>query len=51
VFGFPSPTSQEEITTRAIGFGLNILTIIIASLSTYVLLGATNSDLPAGESN
>jgi len=51
VFGFPATTSQDEVTTRAIGFGLNILTIIVASLATYVLLGATNSDLPDGESN
>ena len=51
VFGFPSTTSQDEITNRAIGFGLNILTIIVASLVTYILLGATNSDLPNGESN
>ena len=51
VFGFPSTTSRDEITTRALGFGLNILTIIVASLATYVLLGATNSDLPDGESD
>ncbi len=52
VFGFPAvATSRDEITTRAVGFGLNILTIIIASLATYVLLGATNSRLPDGESN
>ncbi len=40
VFGFPATTNQEEITTRALGFFLNILTIIIASLVTYVSLGA-----------
>ena len=45
VFGFPNTTSQEEITTRAFGFGLNILTLIVASLATYVLLGATNRSL------
>nr|MBA3334723.1 hypothetical protein [Acidobacteriota bacterium] len=45
IFGFPNTTSQEEITTRALGFGLNILTLIIASLATYVLLGATNRSL------
>ncbi|MBA4122053.1 MAG: hypothetical protein H0X72_06285 [Acidobacteria bacterium] len=46
VFGFPTTTGQDEITTRALGFGLNILTIIIASLATYILLGATNRRLP-----
>jgi len=50
VFGFPATTSRDEITQRAIGFGLNVLTIILASLTTYVLLGATNSLLPDGES-
>lgn len=40
VFGFPTTSGQEEITSRALGFGLNVLTIIVASLSTYVLLGA-----------
>ena len=46
VFGFPTTTGQNEITTRALGFGLNVLTIIIASLATYILLGATNRCLP-----
>lgn len=45
IFGFPNTTSQEEITTRALGFGLNILTLIVASLTTYVLLGATSRRL------
>ena len=45
IFGFQNTTSQEEITTRALGFGLNILTLIVASLTTYVLLGATNRRL------
>ena len=45
VFGFPNTTSQEEITTRALSFGLNILTLIAASLATYVLLGATSRSL------
>ncbi|MDQ3372442.1 MAG: hypothetical protein M3521_00950 [Acidobacteriota bacterium] len=45
VFGFPNTTSQDEITTRALGFGLNILTLIVASLATYVLLGATSRSL------
>ncbi|MDQ3180991.1 MAG: hypothetical protein M3Q33_10775 [Acidobacteriota bacterium] len=45
VFGFPTTTGKDEITTRALGFGLNILTIIVASLATYILLGATNRRL------
>ena len=51
VFGFPTTDSRDEIIMRAAGFGLNILTLIVASLATYVLLGATNSQLPDGESN
>jgi len=51
VFGFPTTASRAEITMRAAGFGLNILTLIVASLTTYVLLGATNSQLPDGKSN
>jgi hypothetical protein len=46
VFGFPNTTSHDEILSRALGFGLNVLTIIVASLATYVLLGATNRRLP-----
>ncbi len=45
VFGFPNTTSQDEITTRALGFGLNILTLIAASLVTYIVLGATSRPL------
>lgn len=45
VFGFPSTASQNEITNRALGFGLSVLTIIVASLATYVLLGATSRSL------
>jgi len=45
VFGFPSTTAHSEITSRALGFGLNVLTIIAASLATYILLGATNRSL------
>lgn len=45
VFGFPSTTPAEEITNRALGFGLNVLTIIAASLTVYVLLGAANRSL------
>jgi len=45
VFGFPSTTNEDEITTRALGFGLNVFTIIAASLATYVLLGAASRSL------
>lgn len=51
VFGFPTTTSQHEITSRAVGFGLNVLTIIVASLATYILLGATNHRITDGKSN
>lgn len=40
VFGFPAMSNQDEIMARGLGFGLNVLTIIIGSLATYVLLGA-----------
>lgn len=46
IFGFPNTTSHDEIVSRALGFGLNVLTLIVASLATYVLLGATNRHLP-----
>lgn len=42
VFGFPATTGENEITSRAAGFFLNVLTIIVASLATYILLGAAN---------
>jgi len=45
VFGFPSTIPKDEITNRALGFGLNVLTIIVASLVTYVLLGAASRSL------
>jgi hypothetical protein len=45
VFGFPTTTNQTEIINRALGFGLNVVTIIISSLATYVLLGAASRSL------
>jgi hypothetical protein len=42
VFGFLSTTGQDEIINRALGFGLNALTIIVASLATYILFGAAS---------
>ncbi|HEX8637825.1 MAG TPA: hypothetical protein VF692_07185, partial [Pyrinomonadaceae bacterium] len=45
VLGFPTTTGESEITERAISFPVTILTIIIASLTTYVLLGAASRSL------
>lgn len=45
VFGFPSTLNQNDITNRAFGFGLNVLTIIVASLATYILLGAASRSI------
>jgi hypothetical protein len=43
VFGFPATTDEGEITNRAIAFFMNVLTIIAASASVYLLYGASNS--------
>lgn len=45
VLGFPSTTGESEITTRAVSFFINILTIISASLAVYVLTGAASRSL------
>ncbi len=45
VLGFPTTTGDKEIPTRAFSFLLTILTIIIASLATYVLMGAASRQL------
>ncbi|MBA2736485.1 MAG: hypothetical protein H0U50_06800 [Pyrinomonadaceae bacterium] len=45
VLGFPTTTGESEITSRAISFFVTILTIIAASLATYVLLGAASRSL------
>lgn len=45
IFGFPTTVSQSEITTRALAFFVNILTIIIGSLAVYVLSGAASRSL------
>lgn len=45
VFGFPATTGREEITNRALGFGLGVLMIIVASLAAYVALGAASRSL------
>lgn len=51
VFGFPATTGHDEIVTRALGFGLNVLTIIVASLATYVLLGAASRSIAKVEND
>jgi uncharacterized membrane protein len=35
VFGFPNTTSHDEIVSRTLGFGLNVLTLVVASLHTF----------------
>jgi hypothetical protein len=45
VFGFPSTTSESEITSRALSFFINVITIIVASLAVYVLTGTVNRQL------
>lgn len=45
LFGFPSMNAQSELTMRALGFGLNVLTIIVAALATYVAFGAASRAL------
>jgi hypothetical protein len=45
VLGFPTTTAESEITERLISFPVTILTIIIASLAAYVLLGAASRAL------
>jgi hypothetical protein len=45
VLGFPITTGESEITTRAVSFIVTIFTIVLASLATYVLLGAASRQL------
>lgn len=45
VLGFPTTTAQSEITERLISFPVTIITIVIASLATYVALGAASRAL------
>lgn len=42
VLGFPTTTSESEITNRALSFLITIVTIIAASLAVYVLSGAAS---------
>jgi hypothetical protein len=45
VLGFPTTTGESEITNHLISFPVTIVTIIAASLATYVLLGAASRAL------
>jgi len=45
VFGFPVTTGENDITNRAVALLLNTLTIIVASLATYILFGAASRPL------
>lgn len=45
IFGFPETTGQSEIRDRALSFFLNILTLIVASLTVHVFSGTANGAL------
>jgi hypothetical protein len=45
VLGFPATTSESEIRNHGISFLVTVLTIIVASLATYVLMGAASRSL------
>lgn len=45
ILGFSSTTAESEIINRAISFPVVVVTIIIASLTAYVLLGAASRQL------
>lgn len=45
VLGFPSTVSQNEITSRAAVFFINTVTVIVASLAVYILLGTASRSL------
>jgi hypothetical protein len=42
IFGFPKTTGEGEITTRAIVFFVNFITIIVASLAVFVISRAAH---------
>jgi hypothetical protein len=53
-FGFPGTTSRNEIIARAGTFAVNVVTIIVASLATYLAQGAISGPFPSrgrGENN
>lgn len=39
VFGFSQTTGDAQITERALAFAINVSTILVAALATYILLG------------
>jgi hypothetical protein len=45
VFGFPATASRSDITTRALTFFVNFLTIIISSLAVYILTNAASRSI------
>jgi hypothetical protein len=45
VLGFPSTVSQNEIMTRAAMFLMNAVTVVLASLAVYILLGTASRPL------
>lgn len=45
ILGFPATVTAKDIQTRVLTFFVNILTVIIASLATYILQGAVGTDL------
>lgn len=45
VLGFPSTTPESEISSRALSFPLNVLTIIVTSLIVYVIYKAASGAL------
>jgi hypothetical protein len=49
VLGFPSTVGRNEITARAATFFINAVTVILASLAIYVLLGAASRSLAETE--
>jgi len=45
VFGFPATVTASDIQTRVMTFFVNVLTVIIASLATYILQGVFSTGL------
>jgi hypothetical protein len=49
LFGFPPTTGESEISSRALAFAVNVLTIIVTSLAVYYLTGAARQMIPPRE--
>jgi hypothetical protein len=43
VFGFPTTTAESEISSRAVSFFINVLTLIAASLAVHIFAGTAGS--------